>query len=775
MTARKNTSNDQLAIPDSLPNQNAHPAIGFYGYTNQSQPLSDFVKVIVRRKTLVLNTFFLVVALGVALTMMTKPVYLTAARILVQGKTSLFTITNTQDPLNNLFLPDAGYDVNTQVELLRSPLILDKAYKASGLTSGAVTMDARQIGTTDIIEITSTSNSRENAEKFATVLPEVYLKSLKESRMSELNSALDFASRRLRESTDDLNRSTLELQRYKQTSGIAGGEEERTKEFEASVAAQSSVTEGNSEITRLQAQLAGLIAARSQLPTVVEDATTTTNPEIAVMKARITEMQIKRNDALLLYKPGTDQINMIDSQIASLQNSLARLPPTVTTKSQSANSEVAAMDAKINDTRISLQAAISGLKVVSARAATLQAKVSNYNPAERVVDQLIREIAASQSAVDSFTKSVQDLTLRQRAAQAKNNPVTIVAAAGRATQIAPDVKRNLLMAILLAIVVACGAAMLQEVLDDHIRDEGDVRRLLGVPILGHVPLIELAGGQRPLLTAARPNSQLLESYRVLRSNVGFTMVSGPHRTLLVTSTVPEEGKSSTAANLAIAMAMDNRRIVLVDADLRRPQVGLMFGLPTGPGLTQVLVGQASLEEALQQTEISSLRVLTAGALPPNPAELLNSSAMHEMVEKLKLTTDTIIFDSPPCLATADAQVLSSQVDGVVYVMELGNVRKSSVLRSLELLDQARAPMLGILFNKVEESSDRYYGYAYYNKYYHNDGLLENETKPEMQEPRVAAKVPPSRNTHEAGLELQEPSPNGLPDEHRGDYQEGERI
>jgi capsular exopolysaccharide synthesis family protein len=165
------------------------------------------------------------------------------------------------------------------------------------------------------------------------------------------------------------------------------------------------------------------------------------------------------------------------------------------------------------------------------------------------------------------------------------------------------------------------------------------------------------------------------------------------------------------------MAMDKRQVVLVDSDLRRPRVHEIFGMEAQPGLTNVLVGQVDLADALRETKIQGLRILTAGALPPNSVELLNSPAMDKLYSELKESSDIIIFDSPPVLATADAQVLSSRVDGVLYVMELGKVKRSAVQRSFELLHQARAHILGILFNKVDQNNgDRYDAYNYYDEY-----------------------------------------------------------
>jgi capsular exopolysaccharide synthesis family protein len=210
------------------------------------------------------------------------------------------------------------------------------------------------------------------------------------------------------------------------------------------------------------------------------------------------------------------------------------------------------------------------------------------------------------------------------------------------------------------------------------------------------------------------SGSLLESYRILRSNVRFATVDEPVCSILVTSTIPGEGKSTTAANLAVAMALDERRVILVDADLRRPTVHKKFNMQLKPGLTDVLVGVLPLEAALRDTNIPGLRVLAAGPIPPNPVELLSSRTMHQIHRTLKEMADVIIFDSPPCLVTADAQVLSAEVDGVLYVMQFGETKKTGARHAVELLSRAQARLLGVVFNKISVESNSYYsGYYHY--------------------------------------------------------------
>jgi capsular exopolysaccharide synthesis family protein len=190
----------------------------------------------------------------------------------------------------------------------------------------------------------------------------------------------------------------------------------------------------------------------------------------------------------------------------------------------------------------------------------------------------------------------------------------------------------------------------------------------------------------------------------------------------VSSARPGEGKSTTAINLALAMAMDGRDVILVDADLRRPTLHKKLGLSSYPGLTQVLTGECSLQEALQALPDHQLLVLTSGPIPPNPAEMLNTAAMEDVIRQLREMADTVIFDLPPCLPVTDAQVLGAKLDGVLLVAEMGEARKAEVRRARELLELAHIRLLGMVFNKVSHENSGYsYRYTYYRTQYSSDG------------------------------------------------------
>ena len=771
---------NQLAtVPEpQLPVQPPMYAMHDEAVSEQAPSLRDFLAILKRRKMIAIQAFIVVVALGVVLTFMAKPIYRSAARVLVEGKSQVMSINNTSNPLSNLFLPSAGFETQTQVEILRSSDVARKAAKESKVEPGKAFLDVRRVADTDVIELSTTSTSPSAAYEYLKAVPAVYLRDLRTDRMREVSAALDFAQKRLKEENQRLKASELALQKFRQNARLIDPEAERTGALAESTAARAALGEAQANVDSLRAQLEAFTATRRQLPAEIASPTTTTNTaELQDLRKQIAELKSQRQSSLFLYKPTDDEIRKIDRQIADLQARLQNTPRDVTTTSRAPNPAIIEYDSKIADVRANLRAAEANVKILSARSATLAKGLNRYNPIERQQAQLQRDIASSTGTVTSLTQSSEELALRKKALESSNDPITVIEAASQPVKISPNVPRNIILSIALGLLLACGAAMLQESLDDHMRDEDEVRRMLGVPILGHFPIMpekhkslpeilreaqasalkKVASstangtaahsstlalsdnglpfdaliteldkddnplGSDPLAGGYRQGHErnLLEKFRVLRSNVQFTLLDRTHSTILITSSVPQEGKSYTASNLAAAMALDGKRVILVDADLHRPRQHETFNVAVQPGLTNILVGQAKLSDCLHDTGINNLRLLTAGILPPNPVELLNSPAMEALLEALKAETDVVIFDSPPLLATSDAQVLASKVDGVLYVMQLGRVAKSSVARSFELLAQARADVLGIALNKIDarttHSND--YGGYYYSGYY----------------------------------------------------------
>ena len=280
--------------------------------------------------------------------------------------------------------------------------------------------------------------------------------------------------------------------------------------------------------------------------------------------------------------------------------------------------------------------------------------------------------------------------------------------------ISPKTTNNVMLAAAVGLVLALGAAFLLEYLDDTIKTTDDVGSALELTPLGGIVRMRGKGYEDKLAAALHPRSPVAEAYRTVRTNIQYSTLDKPAKTLLVTSANPFEGKSVTAANLAVVMAQAGLKTVLIDSDLRRPVQHKIFQLSNQNGLSKALLQpEESLNGHLQSVGLPNLQVLTSGPIPPNPSELLGSRKMRALLERLKAEADVIILDSPPTLAVTDATVLAAQVDGVVLVTDSGRTRRSLALRARDTLKKVGANILGATVNRVKDRGGSHYYYYYY--------------------------------------------------------------
>jgi non-specific protein-tyrosine kinase len=319
-------------------------------------------------------------------------------------------------------------------------------------------------------------------------------------------------------------------------------------------------------------------------------------------------------------------------------------------------------------------------------------------------------------------------TLLAASAQDAANLLTVIepGIAARAP-VSPSVLLTTLLAAVLGLFLAVGAVGLIEFLDDRVKDPDAIQDLVGLSTLGSVGRMQVGIG-RPelyrLATLMYPRSPVAESYRTLRSNIEFSSIDARLGTILVTSAGPGEGKTVTAANLAIAFAQAGHRTILVDADLRKPGVSAIFGLPNKEGLTtMVRIDPATLDSLAQMTEQVNQRVITTGPLPPNPVELLGSQRMRATMEQIKAKAEIVIVDSPPVRPVSDSAVLSSYLDGTILVVDAAKSHRGAVRHAREALALAGANVIGAFLNRAAESSWWSYGY------YHEDSQNESPASP----------------------------------------------
>jgi non-specific protein-tyrosine kinase len=297
---------------------------------------------------------------------------------------------------------------------------------------------------------------------------------------------------------------------------------------------------------------------------------------------------------------------------------------------------------------------------------------------------------------------------------------------------------TVITAAAIGFVLAASAAYLLEYLDDSIKSPDDIRRVCDLPTLAGIATINPGAEEGSLITRSQPRSPISEAFRIFRTGIQFSSVDKPRRKLLITSANPGEGKSTTAANLAVVMAQAGHKVLLIDADLRRPTQHKIFNLSQQYGLTTLLLQSQMTDTTYnltlpsgnytQETDEEGLYVLVSGPIPPNPSELLGSVRMKAALDVLAAGFDILIIDSPPVLALADAIVLGTQTDGVILVTLAKKTRQRQLKQAADKLREVNAHLIGVVINRVSTKGGVYDYYYYQSSYYPDEPVVEKKVE-----------------------------------------------
>jgi len=359
----------------------------------------------------------------------------------------------------------------------------------------------------------------------------------------------------------------------------------------------------------------------------------------------------------------------------------------------------------------------------------LSARVARASPAERAsLDEAVRpkrDALVSQQAI--FKQRLDQLDVDASLKTGGAQLVTPAVASNK--PVSPNPVRNGVMGLLFGLMMGLGFAFLVEQLDDSVKTKEDAEGASGLPTLGLIPAVPQwrKSTEAYVISLEDPGSPIAEAYRTLRTSISFIGLDTPLRTLQITSPAAGDGKSATLSNLAVALTRAGQRVIVVGCDLRRPRLHDFFGANNGLGFTNAVMGDVSLDKALQPVgHVPGLWVLAAGSLPPNPSELLASHRTIEVLNALHSRADIVLLDCPPVLPVTDAVALSAHVDATLLVVTAGKSTKREVHRAVELLRQADAPLVGTVFNRVEDTDEHYGGYGY--RYGAEATHHENETR-----------------------------------------------
>ena len=447
-----------------------------------------------------------------------------------------------------------------------------------------------------------------------------------------------------------------------------------------------------------------------------------TNPEvqkdehIRKLRDELSDLTEKRNALLQRYTKEWPDVKAIDAQIASKEEDLKRAPVQI----------LGAMKKRYEASEAQYRSLVSAYSQA-------HGKTTEQTKAEIDLAAMTQQLTTDEQYLNTLLQKQRELN----AMSGDGSTNVSIANYSRLPRepIGPARLRTIVVAFLLSLMAGIGLAFLLDFLDDSVKSIDDIDRYIHLPALALIPAARNEKGRLPAQTngsGGNPStalalvtdvrSPIAEAYRHLRTSLLLSSAGNPPKTILITSSQPSEGKTTTAINTAFMLAQTGAEVLIIDCDLRRPRLHANFNLSNGRGLTNYLSGESSIEDVLQSYEkVPNLKLLTSGPIPPNPAELLGSEEMRKLLQSLSERFTHIIVDSPPAISFTDAAILSTFVDGVILVVHGGRSSRAVVRRARQQLLDVGAHIFGVVLNNVKaESQSYYYGAGYYSAYYQSD-------------------------------------------------------
>ena len=574
----------------------------------------------------------------------------------------------------------------------------------AGLQKG---VKASEIGKkTNVIKVTYSNTDPERARDVVNTLVQAYLDQTISFKTEEASRTVRFVEDQLKGTRDELDQSEKNLQAYKSASGVV----KLDTEAEELIRKLSDIEKDRAAIVLQRKQVEFALNALQEARRkgqIYTPAAFRDDPLISGMATRLTELEVQRRGLISDDTENHPQVKALRVQIDQVQKKLQ------------ATFETSRLNLARQETGIQQQ-----LQEYEARMRTLPA-------AERDLARLMRLSKVNADIYMFLLQKHEEARIAKASTISNINVVDPAITPDKPVK--PQKRKNLLLGLLVGLMFGVGAAFFMDYLDDTIKDEEEAKRALGWPLLAMIPAIEgdgaeggPAGRDARLVVMNRPKSSVTEAFRGLRTAIHFSSLRRDSKVIMITSSFPGEGKTTIAANLALTFAQAGNRVLLIDCDLRRPSLNTIFGHSRTPGLTEVLAGDISPAGALHTTDIANIGLLSAGTIPPNPAELLCSDSMRDLLTALRTSYDMVIIDAPPVIPVTDAPLLTALTDLVVVVVESGRIPLKAAQRMKELLQSVQAPVAGFVLNdRSALYSDtygyygkgyygrRYYGYAYY--------------------------------------------------------------
>ncbi|MHB9024892.1 MAG: GumC family protein [Armatimonadota bacterium] len=682
----------------------------------------DLLRVLLRRHRLFLAVLLAVFAAGMVYTLTKPRIYQSTAKILVA--TSQGHGSSQIALLSELEAMMRSRSVETQVEVISSPDLIDGAYqelshqdRLEGFGAlkhppdGAVMIFPKR--DTEVIQITVLSQKPDASARLANLIAEKYFDLDLAHSNQAIRKARVYVEEQLDKVRTELAEANSNLSRFKTQSGLFSSEAQLLELAKRLAFLQTEVDQSRAAAAADGNSLEGvqqLLGKQQQY--LVTQTTITENPRVRDSLATIDSLLRERTSLLQEYTETSPEVQALDARIAS-ENARVRVltAEVIASQVKTRNAVYDGLYQQSAELMASKLAHEQRVRSLTASLNQLSAELRTLPKQEQQLAMLMQRAAFLQSTVTMLTDKLYTLRLSEHGRL--QNGRLIATARSHDVPVKPRVATNALIALILGVMCALLCVVLLERIDDRVHDP-HLTASYAEAVLAEIPRVPES--QSFILDQADTNAGLLESFRLLRNNISFISIDKPLKTIAITSAGVSEGKSSISANLAYVMALEGKRVVVVECDLRRPAQHIIGNLPRETGLTNVVTGVQSIENVIQRSPRGNYDVILAGPPPPNPPEVLNSQQMRNIVKSLASQYDIVIVDSPPTAGLSDVPVISTFVDALLFVVRMDVTSNRLLRKSLRELALAKAPFCGLIVNNV---NFRHFGYGYGYGYYHD--------------------------------------------------------
>jgi len=602
----------------------------------------------------------------------------------------------------------------------------EKETEEYGRDSGLVSAFISRIGVSPIrnsrlVDISFEAKDPVLAFKIANTLASAYIDHNLEIKLVAAQGAMKWLNNRSYDERIKVEKAERALLQYKEENRIITDFSSDVEHVSAQKLAQLNTQVVEAQSRRVEAetrfkQAAALIGHSDMLDSVPE---VLNNELIRQIKSMEVNLYQRMSEFSKKYGKNHPQMVAIDSELKTLQKR----------KSQEVNRV-------INSLKNEYKVALAGEESLKDALSEQKQELLDLNEKAIQYGVLRREVESAQNIYEMLIKRFKETSLSEN--MKAGNIRIIDKAEVPKTPVKPQKRLSIILAMIVGLFGGTGLAFFLEYLDNTIKTPDDLKQYLNIPDLGPVPLFAAENKGSPgkgkdrtpdLIALNSPKSTASESYRGIRTNILFSTAESVPQVILVSSAGPKEGKTITVANVAITMAQAGSKIIILDCDMRRPEIHNFFGATRDRGMSNILVGLDNIGEIIQNTKIPNLDVITSGPIPPNPSEMLGSKRMESLLVALRKKYDHIIIDSPPVTAVTDAVVLSKSADGVIIVIRTGYMARQIVKNGIGQLNNVGAHIIGAVLNGIDVSSGKYsyYYYQYYRYYYGEDGEKNKPT------------------------------------------------